>query len=123
MDDQTSDVGTVLDPQTWPVQGASPGFARGAKADAPPLHIVISLHGVRKSYHSASGEVAEVLKGLDLEVEAGSFNVIRGESGSGKTSLLRILGMLDSKFEGEYLFADVNVNVQPDWYRDELRSN
>ena len=95
----------------------------GSQAGSPRPAVVLSLHNIGKSYTSANGEVAEVLKGLDLEIEAGSFNVIRGESGSGKTSLLRILGMLDSNFEGDYLFAGDDMNLRPVWYRDEVRSN
>lgn len=83
---------------------------------------VLSLRDVHKSYKSANGEVTDVLNGLDLSIEAGSFNVIRGESGSGKTSLLRIIGMLDSNFDGEYRFADHKVKAAPDWRRDELRA-
>jgi ABC-type lipoprotein export system ATPase subunit len=88
-----------------------------------PRNVVLSLRGICKSYKSASGETAEVLKCLNLEIQAGSFNVIRGESGSGKTSLLRIIGMLDGDFEGDYLFVGNDVRSNPLWYRDELRSN
>src|SRR6266404_1751085 len=84
---------------------------------------IILLRNVSKSYVSANGENAEVLKNLDLEIEVGSFNVIRGESGSGKTSLLRILGMLDTKFEGDYQVDGADLKNQPNWYLDELRSN
>jgi ABC-type lipoprotein export system ATPase subunit len=104
---------------------------RPATADAGP-HLsagtlqpgaVLSLRDVRKFYKSPNGEVTEVLKGLHLSIQAGSFTVIRGESGSGKTSLLRILGMLDSNFDGEYLFAGHDVTRAPDWRRDELRAS
>lgn len=108
MDKKTSDVGSAVD------DGDDVPDRDGA---------VLSLRGIHKSYRSASGEVAEVLKELNLDIQAGSFNVIRGESGSGKTSLLRIIGMLDGDFEGEYLFADDEVKSKPLWYRDELRSN
>lgn len=84
---------------------------------------IISLRNVSKSYVSANGETAEVLKNLDLDIEVGSFNVIRGESGSGKTSLLRILGMLDTKFDGTYEVDGADLKDQPNWYLDELRSN
>ncbi len=89
--------------------------------DAPAT--VVALRNVYKSYSSTTGEVVEVLKGLNLEIKAGSFNVIRGESGSGKTSLLRILGMLDSDFEGDYVFLGADVKSKADWQRDELRAN
>jgi putative ABC transport system ATP-binding protein len=93
------------------------------KPGPSPRAALLSLRDVRKSYTSASGEVSEVLKGLSLDIELGSFNVIRGESGSGKTSLLRILGMLDTDFDGDYLFAGDSIKAKPDWYLDELRSN
>lgn len=93
--------------------GARPGLPPGA---------VLSLRDVCKIYKSASGEVTDVMKGVDLSIQAGSFTVIRGESGSGKTSLLRILGMLDTNFSGDYLFTGHDVKAAPDWRRDELRA-
>jgi ABC-type glutathione transport system ATPase component len=83
-----------------PEQIAAPGdaFTPVANDARAPKRVVISLRDLRKSYTSANGEKIEVLRGVNLDVEAGSFNVIRGESGSGKTSLLRILGMLDTDF-------------------------
>ncbi len=83
---------------------------------------IISLNGITRSFTSGLGEKVTVLNSLNLDIEAGSFNVIRGESGSGKTTLLRILGMLDSKFSGHYIFGNHPVQNQPDWVLDELRS-
>jgi ABC-type lipoprotein export system ATPase subunit len=107
-------------------QGSTSRFLkrRLAVAGGPnlPLGTVLSLRDVRKVYKSVTGEVTEVLKGVDLSIQTGSFTVIRGESGSGKTSLLRILGMLDSSFSGDYLFAGHDVKAAPDWRRDELRA-
>src|ERR1700691_689618 len=81
--------------------------ARPMMESAPKLagktRVLVSLCNVCKSYTSPNGETTEVLKQLNLEIKAGSFTVIRGESGSGKTSLLRILGLLDSNFAGKYL--------------------
>src|SRR4051812_9289597 len=109
MDDRTSDAGTVLDRERRGSPDAGMDRVAPGELESPARHIAIALRDINKSYTSANGEVAEVLKGLNLEIEAGSFNVIRGESGSGKTSLLRILGMLDSKFDGDYLFAGDDI--------------
>jgi putative ABC transport system ATP-binding protein len=60
---------------------------------------MIRLRGVRKSY-TTNKVVNEVLKGVDLDIEAGEFAAIVGRSGSGKTTLLNIIGALDSQYEG-----------------------
>jgi ABC-type lipoprotein export system ATPase subunit/ABC-type lipoprotein release transport system permease subunit len=86
----------------------------------PPI---ISLRGVSRTYQTGDTSTLRVLDNLDLDIERGTFNVIRGDSGSGKTTLLRILGMLDTGFEGTYLFEDVSVSEQAEWYLDELRAN
>ena len=60
---------------------------------------MIRLRGVRKSY-TTNKVVNEVLKGVDLDIEAGDFAAIVGRSGSGKTTLLNIIGALDSDYQG-----------------------
>jgi putative ABC transport system ATP-binding protein len=50
------------------------------------------------------------LKDIDLEVAAGDFVAIMGPSGSGKSSLLYILGCLDRPTAGEYFLAEREVS-------------
>jgi len=52
----------------------------------------------------------EVLRGLNLKVKEGEFISIRGKSGVGKTSLLKIIGLLDSPDEGEVRLLGKNVH-------------
>ena len=47
-------------------------------------------------------ESLHVLKGLDLHVKEGEFVSIMGSSGSGKSTMLNIIGLLDTHDEGEY---------------------
>ncbi|HVF52030.1 MAG TPA: amino acid ABC transporter ATP-binding protein [Actinomycetota bacterium] len=50
-----------------------------------------------------------VLKGIDLEVQAGSVVVIIGPSGSGKSTLLRTMNMLEEPTEGKVFFNGVEL--------------
>jgi alpha-D-ribose 1-methylphosphonate 5-triphosphate synthase subunit PhnL len=54
---------------------------------------LLSIRGLRKSYvqHLHAGVRMDVLRGADLDIEAGTCTVVRGPSGSGKTSLLRCI--------------------------------
>ncbi|MCB2228358.1 MAG: ABC transporter ATP-binding protein [Desulfarculaceae bacterium] len=52
----------------------------------------------------------EVLKGVDLEVGAGELLAIMGESGGGKSTLMNIIGFLDSPSGGDYHFEDQDAS-------------
>jgi ABC-type uncharacterized transport system YnjBCD ATPase subunit len=60
---------------------------------------LLSLREIRKEYSGSR----VVLKGVNLDVGANDFVVIRGRSGNGKSTLLRIMGLLDSPTSGEVL--------------------
>ena len=51
----------------------------------------------------------DILKGIPLDVPAGSTVAVVGPSGAGKSSLLGILGMLDGAWAGEYHLLDQPV--------------
>ncbi len=53
-----------------------------------------------KSYISADGTPVEVIRGLELRLEAGTFGALMGPSGCGKTTTLRIAAGLDTDFAG-----------------------
>ncbi|MET0282434.1 MAG: MacB family efflux pump subunit [Steroidobacteraceae bacterium] len=77
---------------------------------------VIELRQVTKSY--ANGELTtQVLHGIDLKIYAGEFLAIIGQSGSGKSTMMNILGCLDRPTSGQYLFNGRDVS---DFDRDEL---
>ena len=81
-----------------------------------PAVPVIELRGVTKTYFS--GELStQVLHGVDLKIYQGEFVAIMGASGSGKSTMMNILGCLDRPTTGQYLFKGRDVS---DFDRDEL---
>ena len=53
---------------------------------------------------SETGEELEILKGVNFEMEAGELVALTGSSGSGKSTFLNLVGMLDTPTSGEILF-------------------
>lgn len=60
----------------------------------------ISISNLHKSYFKNGSEI-KVLQGIDLEVASGEFISLTGASGVGKSTLLQVLGTLDSPTSGE----------------------
>jgi lipoprotein-releasing system ATP-binding protein len=77
---------------------------------------VFRVRGLTKSYPQGSGTL-QILKGLDLDVEAGEAVCIVGDSGAGKSTLLHILGTLDQPTSGEVTYRGEDLLQKSD---DEL---
>ena len=84
---------------------------------------MIRLNNIHKSYKTAYNSL-HVLKGIDLQVEKGEMIAIMGSSGSGKSTMLNIMGILDAYDSGEYYLADTlmsNLNDrQAAYYRNKM---
>ena len=63
---------------------------------------LIQLEQVRKRYNIGMPNEAEVLHGLDLQLNRGEFVALIGPSGSGKSTLLNIVGLLERMTSGSY---------------------
>jgi lipoprotein-releasing system ATP-binding protein len=79
---------------------------------------LIRLSGIKKTVGSE-----QILKGIDLEVYEGEFVSIIGASGSGKSSLLYILGLLDKPTEGEVFFEGEKIDYSNDKRLSYLRNS
>lgn len=67
---------------------------------------MIKAENIHKSFGSL-----EVLKGIDLSIDAGEIISIVGASGAGKTTLLQIMGTLMQKDEGRILIGDTDIDA------------
>jgi ABC-type lipoprotein export system ATPase subunit len=65
---------------------------------------LLSAHGLTKTYVMGS-RTLEVLRGVDVEIARGDFVALRGASGTGKSTLLHLIGGLDTPNAGEIIFC------------------
>ena len=70
---------------------------------------VIRLEGIEKVYDTGAIRV-HALRNVNLEVERGEFLAIMGTSGSGKSTMMNILGCLDRPTSGRYLLEGIDVS-------------
>ncbi len=82
---------------------------------------VLACHNLQKYFREGPSRV-DVLRGVDLTVEAGELVAIIGASGSGKTTLLQLLGGLDVPSDGEVSVAGRAMSGLDDRARGRLRN-
>jgi putative ABC transport system ATP-binding protein len=91
-----------------------------ATADGSPLEIAAELRGIHRHYRMGNN-VVKALDGIDLQIEKGEYVAIMGRSGSGKSTMLNILGCLDRPTAGQYLLGGDDVARLPDNELSEIR--
>lgn len=70
---------------------------------------LLKLSDIRKSYMLGEQEL-QVLKGVDFSIEKWSFTSIMGQSGSGKSTMMNIIWMLDTPTTWKYVFEGQDVS-------------
>ena len=77
---------------------------------------IIEIKNLRKDYHV--GEVTvHALRGVNFQIHKGEFVAIMGVSGSGKSTMLNILGCLDKPTQGDYFLDNIDIKTMD---KDEL---
>jgi polar amino acid transport system ATP-binding protein len=82
--------------------------------------VVAHLEGVHRHYQMGT-ETVRALDGIDLDIRKGNYLAIMGRSGSGKSTMLNILGLLDRPTEGEYTLEGSTVSTLSDPDLSKLR--
>ena len=82
---------------------------------------ILELKNVNKIYKTKAEEM-HVLKNINLTFNSGDFVSIQGQSGSGKTSLLNILGLLDVPTSGDVFIDEKKVNMKDEKLKNILRN-
>ena len=71
---------------------------------------LIELQGVKKYYEMGS-QVVKALDGINIAINKNDYLAFIGSSGSGKSTMLNILGCLDKPTSGQYHLNDKNVEI------------
>jgi putative ABC transport system ATP-binding protein len=82
--------------------------------------MLLQITDLRKSYDGPEGRI-EVLRGIDLSLEAGRTLALTGESGSGKSTLLHLVGGLDRADAGRIVIDGTDITGLDDAGRAMLR--
>lgn len=83
------------------------------------LIYMIKITNLTKQYDKTT----TVFDNFNLEIETGKITAIMGKSGKGKSTLLRILALLDKDFEGQILWNNLDVKTFDDGQITNLRAN
>ena len=69
---------------------------------APPQSCMIAAEDLWKTYDMGSEQQVHALRGVNLRIERGEYVAIMGPSGSGESTLMNLIGCLDTPTKGEY---------------------
>ena len=82
---------------------------------------LLSLRGLTRTFQVPHAPDLHILTGVDLDVEPGEHIAIVGRSGTGKSTLLNILGLIDQPTSGTYTLEDQDATRLPEGRRARLR--
>ena len=84
--------------------------------------MLVKLKGVYKIYSEGLESEVRALDGVSLEIERGEFVAVVGQSGSGKSTMMNVLGCLDIPTHGEYYLDGTDVRELSDKELSHIRN-
>ncbi|MNS26439.1 Macrolide export ATP-binding/permease protein MacB [compost metagenome] len=84
----------------------APGERHAATADTKKL--MIQVNNLYKVYRNGNQEI-KALDGVSLGIQEGEFVAVMGASGSGKSTMMNVIGCLDRPTSGEYLLDGLSI--------------
>jgi putative ABC transport system ATP-binding protein len=85
------------------------------------MSVIVETKKVTRTF-GMNGVAVEAVRGIDLQVREGEFIAIVGPSGSGKSSLLHLIGAMDHPTSGEVIFRGKTLGKMGDGERTDLRA-
>ena len=82
---------------------------------------LVRLKDVWKTY-DVGGQAVHALSGINISISEGEYVAIMGQSGSGKSTMLNLLGCLDKPTSGEYWLGEKDVSKYTDGQLSEVRN-
>ena len=83
---------------------------------------LIEISDLYKIYCEGMENEVRALDGVSLSIDYGEFVAIVGASGSGKSTMMNILGCLDVPTRGEYTLDDIPIAHRTQWELADIRS-
>lgn len=83
---------------------------------------IIRVEGLTATVKLNNGDFLTTVNNVGFQLSSGESYAIVGKSGSGKTSLISVLGLLNSAFQGEYYYEGRSVSKMSDKELSRLRS-
>jgi putative ABC transport system ATP-binding protein len=81
---------------------------------------ILRIENVTRDFKRQS-EIIHAVRGVNMDIKKGTFNILCGRSGSGKTTLLNMIATVDPPTSGKIFFEDKEVTAMSSNERDNMR--